>query len=110
MNIKSIMMIIVHSAIEVTTKQATSQKKNNLRAKVDVTIQATKTRKYPEISTGDQVGIYSKKAITEKERTSQRSKETYTVERIEQKLGRSCFYFYLNGISRKYVRNKLVRV
>ena len=50
-----------------------------------MTIQATRTSKYPEISTGDQARIYRKKAITEKERTNQWSKETYTVEKIEKK-------------------------
>ena len=81
---------MIHSAIKMTPKQATKQKEN-LKAKVNMTIQATRTRKYPEISTGDQVKIYRKKAITEKEQTSQWGKETYTVERIEKKLGQRFF-------------------
>ena len=98
---------MVHSSIKMTPKEATKQKAN-LKAKVNMTIQATRTRKYPEISTGDQVRIYRKKAITEKERTSQWSKETYTVERIEKKLGQS--YFHLNGLSRGYLRNEILKV
>ena len=98
---------MIHSAIKMTPKQATKQKEN-LKAKVNMTIQATKTRRYPEISTGDKVKIYRKKAITEKERTSQWGKETYTVERIEKKLGQS--YFYLNGLSRGYLRNELLKI
>ena len=98
---------MVHSAIKMTPKEAIKQEKN-LKAKVNMTIQATRTRKYPEIDKGDRVKIYRKKAITEKERTSQWSKETYTVERIEKKLGQS--YFYLNGLSRGYLRNELLKV
>ena len=90
---------MVHSSIKMTPKEATKQK-DNLKAKVNMTIQATRTRKYPEISTGE--------AITEKERTSQWSKETYTVERIEKKLGQSCFH--LNGLSRGYLRNEILKV
>ena len=36
-------------AIKMTPKQATKQK-DNLKAKVNMTLQATKTRRYPEIS------------------------------------------------------------
>ena len=90
-----------------TPKEATKQK-DNLKAKVNMTLQANKTRRYPEISTGDKVKIYRKKAITEKERTSTWSKETYTVERIEKKLGQSCFY--LEGLTRGYLRNEILKV
>ena len=98
---------MVHSSIKMTPKQATKQK-DNLKAKVNMTLQATKTRKYPEISTGDKVKIYRKKAITEKERSSNWGKETYTVERIEKKLGQS--YFYLEGLTRGYLRNEILKV
>ena len=98
---------MVHSAIKMTPKEAV-KKGNTLKAKVNMTLQATRTRKYPEISQGSKVKIYRKKAITEKERTSQWSKETYEVERIEKKLGQS--YFYLNGLSRGYLRNELLKV
>ena len=66
-----------------TPKQTTKQKAN-LKTKVNMTLQTTKTRKYPEISTGDKVKIYRKKTITEKERSSNWGKETYTVERVEK--------------------------
>ena len=98
---------MIHSSIKMTPKQATKQK-DNLKAKVNMTLQATKTRKYPEISTGDKVKIYRKKAITEKERSSNWGKETYTVERIEKKLGQS--YFYLEGLTRGYLRNEILKV
>ena len=96
-----------HSAIKMTPNEAV-KRGNDTTTKINMTIQATRTRKYPEISIGNQVKIYRKKAITEKERTSQWSKETYNVERIEKKLGQS--YFYLNGLSRGYLRNELLKV
>ena len=48
-----------------------------------MTINATRTRKYPEIKAGDKVKIYRKKTITEKERTSNWLPTIYEVERIE---------------------------
>jgi len=71
-----------------------------------MTLQATKTRRYPEISTGNEVKIYRKKAIIEKERSSNWGKETYTVDRIGRKLG----LFFLEGSSRGYLRNELLNV
>ena len=96
-----------HSSIGLTPREALKSK-NELKAKTNMAIQATRTRKYPEVLRGTKVKIYRKKAITEKERTSQWSKETYEVERIEKKLGQS--YFYLNGLSRGYLRNELLKV
>ena len=98
---------MAHSAIKMTPKQATKQK-DNLKAKVNMTLQAIKTRRYPEISTGDKVKIYRKKAIAEKERSSNWGKETYTAERIEKKLRQS--YFYLEGLTRGYLRNEILKV
>jgi len=98
---------MVHSAIKMTPKEATKQK-NNLKAKVNMTLKETKTRRYPKISTGDKVRIYRKKAITEKERRSNWGKETYTVVRIEKKLGQS--YLYLEGLSRGYLCNEILKV
>ena len=98
---------MVHSAIKMTPKEAIKQNKN-LKAKLNMTIQATRTRKYPEIKEGDSVKIYRKKAITEKERTSQWGQETYTVERITKRLGQS--YFKTSQGNREYLRNELLKV
>ena len=98
---------MVHSAIKMTPKEAIKQNKN-LKAKLNMTIQATRTRKYPEIKEGDSVKIYRKKAITEKERSSNWSKETYTVERITKRLGQS--YFKTSQGNREYLRNEILKV
>ena len=60
---------MVHSATKMTPQQDTKQK-DNLKAKANMTLQANKTRRHPEISISDKVKIYRKKAITEKGRTS----------------------------------------
>ena len=98
---------MVHSAIKMTPKQATKQK-GNLKAKVNMTLQATRTRKYPEISTAHKVKIYRKKTITEKKRSSNWGKETCAVERVEKKLGQD--YFYLEGLTRGYLRNEILNI
>ena len=62
---------MVHSSIGMTPSEAVKGK-NDLKAKFHMATNAIRTRKYPEIKEeGDKVKIYRKKAITEKERTSQ---------------------------------------
>ena len=46
---------------------------------------AVKTRKYPELNANDRGKIYRQKPITEKEGSSNWSKETYEVEKIFEK-------------------------
>ena len=58
-----------HSSVGMTPAEA-SKKKNNYKVKMKIATEATRTRKYPEINIGDEVKIYRKKAITEKERSS----------------------------------------
>ena len=98
---------MVHSSTGHTPKEALKEK-NYLKAKVKMSMDAVKTRKYPEINVGDKVKIYRKKAITEKERTSNWSKEAYEVEKIQKKLGQN--YFYLKNDSRGYLRNELLKI
>ena len=90
----------IHSATGLTPKEAVKGEKN-LKAKVNMSINATRTRKYPEIKTGDKVKIYRKKAITEKEGTSNWLPTIYEVEKT---------YFYLKDKSRGYLRSKILKV
>lgn len=98
---------MVHSSTGHTPKEALKEN-NYLDAKVKMAIGAVNTRKYPELNVGDKVKIYRKKAITEKERTSNWSKETYDVEKIQKKLRQN--YFYLKNVSRGYLRNELLKI
>ena len=70
--------------------------------------EATRTRKYPEISIADKVKIYRKKGITEKERTSNWMPTIYKVERVEKKLGQT--YFYLEHNTRPFLRFEILKV
>ena len=96
-----------HSAIKMTPKEAMKEK-NELKAKQNMTSQATRTRKYPEITTDSKVKIYRKRKAGEKERTSMWKPEIEEVERIEQKNNQSMFY--LKGDARPYLRFELLKV
>ena len=54
-----------HSSIGLTPSEALTSK-NELKAKTKMAIQATRTRKFPEIGNGDQVKIYRKKQSLKK--------------------------------------------
>ena len=81
-----------HPAIEMTPKEAMKQK-SELKAKQNMTRQATRTRKSPEISIGDKVRIYRKRKVGENERTSMWKPEIEEVERIEQNIIKACFTY-----------------
>lgn len=96
-----------HASIKLTPIEAVKGG-HDLKAKVNMSIHAIRSRKYPEIKVGDKVRIYRKTAITEKERTSQWNKEIHEVEKIEKKCGQR--YFYIKNDSRGYLRNEILKV
>ena len=75
---------LVHSAMQMTPKEA-RQPKNEIKAKLNMSMRARRTRVYPELEINDEVKIMGKKDITEKERTSHWLKEQYKAKRIEKK-------------------------
>ena len=97
----------VHSAINMTPKEA-RQPKNEIKAKLNMSMRARKSRVYPEININDEVKVMRKKAITEKERTSHWLKEKIKVEKIEKKLGQT--YFYVEGRDKPLLRHELLKV
>lgn len=60
----------VHSATGLTPNKA-RDKDNEFKSKLNISMKAKKERIYPTLEVGDRVKILRKKAITEKERTSQ---------------------------------------
>ena len=96
-----------HSATDMTPKEA-RKKENELKARVNVAMKARKDKLYPEINVGDKVKIIRKKAITEKERTSNFLKGEYTVEEITKSLGQT--YFKMADYPRKLMRHELLKV
>ena len=97
----------VHSTTKFTPSEA-KKPKNEFEVKLNISLQAKKSRVYPEIEVGDSVKIMRKKGISEKERTSHWLKTPQTVKRIDKKLGQN--YYYLDDDKRGYLRHELLKV
>ena len=97
----------IHSAIGMTPNKARN-KDNEFRARLNILMKARKEKLYPEIKVGDKVKIIRKKAITEKERTSNFLQGEYTVEAITKSLGQT--YFKMTDHPRKLMRHELLKV
>ena len=97
----------IHSATKFTPKDA-RMKKNEFEVKMNITMQAKKTRMYPELDVGSNVKIMRKKGISEKAHTSHWLKEVFKVKSIDSKLGQS--YFHLEGKTSPYLRHELLKV
>ena len=82
--------------------------KNEVKAKLKMTIKATKTRKYPELEEGSQVKVMRKKGIGEKEKTSHWNTEIKTVRKIETKFGQK--YCFLDGDTVGNLKHELLKV
>ena len=67
---------MVSSVTKMTPKDA-RMKKNELDVKMNISLQAKSNRKYPVVEVSDKVKLVRKKAITEKERTSNYFKNIY---------------------------------
>ena len=97
----------IHSATGMTPNKARN-KDNEFRARLNILMKARKEKMYPEIKVGDKVKIIRKKAITEKERTSNFLQGEYTVEEITQSLGQT--YFKMADYPRKLMRHELLNI
>ena len=98
---------MVHSATKMVPKEA-RQPKNELKVKMELGFTAKRNRTYPELEKGNEVRIYTKRKPNEKERVSQWSKTTYTIDRIEKKLGQN--YYYIENYNKPFLRNELLKV
>ena len=85
-----------------TPKEA-RKKENYFKA-----LHARKDQKYRQLNAGDKVKISRKKAITEKERTSNFWKGEYAVEKISNKLAQN--HYTLQGFNRPLLRHDLFEV
>ena len=97
----------VHSTTKFTPSEA-KKPKNEFEVKLNISLQAKKSRVYPEIEVGDSVKIMRKKGISEKERTSHWLKTPQTVKRIDKKFGQN--YYYLDDDQRGNLRHELLKV
>ena len=96
---------MVHSATGLTPKEA-KKPENELKVKANIAMNATKTRKYPDLEKGDKVKIFRKKDKLDKERKSNWLKEIQTIDDIKTVLGQK--YYYING--RGYLRHELLKL
>ena len=96
---------MVHSATALTPKEA-RKPENELKVKANIAMNATKTRKYPELEKGNKVKIFKKKDKLDKERGSNWSENSYSIDDIKTVLGQK--YYYING--RGYLRHELLKV
>ena len=60
------------------------------------------------VEVSDKVKLTRKKAITEKERTSNCLKDIFKAEKIEKRLGQK--YYYLEGRNRPVLRHEILKV
>ena len=111
---------MVSSTTKMTPLEA-RKKKNEFEVKLNISLQAKRSRTYPEIEVDDNVKIMRKKGISEKERTSHWVRTPQKVNRVDKKLGQN--YYYLdasadasrgsqtrNDDNRGYLRHELLKV
>ena len=82
-------------------------KKNEFEEKMNITMQAKKTRMYPELDVGSNVKIMRKKGISEKAHTSHWLKEVFKVKSVDSTFGQS--YFHLEGKTNPYLRHEFLK-
>ena len=97
----------IHSTTKFTPSQA-KLPKHEFEVKLNIALQAKKSRVYPEVDVGDRVKIMRKKGISEKERTSHWVRTPKTVKRIDKKLEQN--YYLLDDDKRGYLRHELLKV
>ena len=99
--------IMVHSSHNMTPTEA-KKPRNEYKVKMELGFKAKRNRIYPELDKGDEVRIFRKKRPNEKERVGNYTKTSYTIERIEKKLGQN--YYYIENYNKPFLRNELLKV
>jgi hypothetical protein len=98
---------MVHSSIKMTPNEATKPS-NAIDAKANIELQASFTRKYPEVEVGSNVKIYKKKTLGQKERVSSFMPTIFTITEIIEQHGQK--YYKVQGKGRLYLRVELLKV
>ena len=98
---------LVSSVTKMTPIEA-RKKKNEFEVKLNISMNARKTRLYPDLDVGDKVKIMRKKAISEKERTSHWTKTTHTITKIETKLGQK--YYHVSDFPKLLLRHEMLKI
>jgi hypothetical protein len=98
---------MVHSSIKMTPNEATKPS-NSIDVKTNIELQASFTRKYPELEISSNVKIYKKKTLGQKERVSRFMPTIYIIIEITEQHGQK--YYKLQGKYRLYLRVELLKV
>ena len=98
---------MVHSSIKMTPNEA-RKPANELNVKLNLQLNRTKLRKYPNVSVGDTVRLYKKKDKLDKERKSVWSTNTYKVDNIIQSGGEAMFK--LGGVAKPVLRHEILLI
>ena len=98
---------MVHSSIKMTPQEATKSS-NAIDVKNNIELQASFTRKYPELEIGSTVKIFKKKTLGQKERVSRFLPAIFTINNITTQHGQK--YYNLEGKNRLYLRVELLKV
>ena len=98
---------LVSSVTKMTPLEA-RKKKNEFEVKLNISMNARKTRVYPDLDVGDKVKIMRKKAISEKERTSHYLKTIHTVTKTETKLGQK--YYSVSDFPKPLLRHEMLKL
>ena len=98
---------MVHSAHNMTPKAA-RKPRNEMNAKLNMSMNAKRNRIHPEVSEGDKGKILRKKGVGETERINTWSQNSYTIQRTERKLSQS--HYYVEGMDKPDLRFELLIV
>jgi len=98
---------MVHSSIKMTPNEA-RKPANELNVKLNLQLNRTKLRKYPNVSVGDTVKLYKKKDKLDKERKSVWSTNIYKVENITHSGGEAMFK--LEGVAKPVLRHEILLI
>jgi hypothetical protein len=96
---------MVHSSTKMTPNEA-RKPTNELNVKLNLQLNKTRLRKYPNVSVGDWVHLYSKKDKLDKERKSVWSTRIYKVEEIVHSIGEAMFK--LSGVPKPVLRHEIL--
>ena len=98
---------MVHSSVKMTPNEA-RKPANEVNVRLNLQLNITKLRKYPNVSVGDNVKLYRKKDKLDKERKSLWSSNSYKVENIIH-VGQEAM-FKLESIAKPVLRHEILLV
>ena len=90
------------------TPQDADKKENHMNVKLQMEIQRKNERIYPEVKVGDNVRIYKKKKLFEKERKSVWSDNIYEINKIDKFMNQN--YYFVNGFTRGFQRHEILKL